>query len=245
MSSRRANAVCRIKEIPLLVESYCSRMNDMGMDESYGGYGRFVCESEEKVIFKKDRKDGEVIAFFPETMFDGSVNPGNIMSYVHNGQSGEASLDYFHSCRPCSDESEYAELLNELEWYLNQDPEEGHTTIKVVRKPYYGRSPNLRKMWPMLDSRPDEGNDWEKGNAETEPGQYDGYDRFLVAELDEDGNPIAAGGENGAYGSRFSEFDTFEEAQGKCAEMYASARTPHAVIGIDGDGNEDVLFRYG
>ena len=66
------------------------------------------------VIFKKDRRDGEVVAFFPDTINDGSVNPGNIMCYAHNGQHGEASIDYFHECRPCSEE-EYADLLTELE----------------------------------------------------------------------------------------------------------------------------------
>lgn len=66
------------------------------------------------VIFKKDRKMGEVLAFFPDTINDGSCNPGNIMCYAHNGQHGEASIDYFHECRPCSEE-EYADLLTELE----------------------------------------------------------------------------------------------------------------------------------
>ena len=37
------------------------------------------------VIFKKDRKMGEVLAFFPDTINDGSCNPGNIMCYAHNG----------------------------------------------------------------------------------------------------------------------------------------------------------------
>ena len=68
----------------------------------------------EPVIFKKDRKDGTVIAFFPETLRDGSCNPGYLMSYVHDGQHGEASIDYFRECRPCSEE-EYADLLTELE----------------------------------------------------------------------------------------------------------------------------------
>ena len=68
----------------------------------------------EPVIFKRDKRDGEVVAFFPETMFDGSVNRGNIMCYAHNGQSSEASIEYFQECRPCKDEAEYADLLAEL-----------------------------------------------------------------------------------------------------------------------------------
>lgn len=66
------------------------------------------------VIFKKTPDDGEIIAFFPETLRDGSCNPGNIMSYMHTGQHSEASIDFFRECEPASEE-EYAELLTELE----------------------------------------------------------------------------------------------------------------------------------
>ena len=38
-----------------------------------------------RVEFKKTPEDGEVIAFFPDTMKDGSCNPGMIMSYMHVG----------------------------------------------------------------------------------------------------------------------------------------------------------------
>ena len=105
---------------------------------------RMMNESVEPVIFKKDKKDGEVVAFFPETMFDGSVNRGNIMCYAHNGQSSEASLGYFQECKPCKDEAEYADLLAELEDYFNQDPDEEPVTLKVVRKPSYGRGSTRR-----------------------------------------------------------------------------------------------------
>ena len=82
----------------------------------------------EPVVFKKDRKDGTVVAFFPETMHDGSCNPGNIMSYEHNGQHGEASIDYFRECRPCS-EDEYADLLAELEGIYT----DGLKVVKRIR----------------------------------------------------------------------------------------------------------------
>jgi len=97
-------------------------------------------ESAEPVIFKKDRRNNEVIAFFPETMFDGSVNRGNIMSYAHNGQHGEASLEYFQSCKPCPEE-EYADLLTELEGIYTDG-------LTVVKKADYGRGKNRRQMWP-------------------------------------------------------------------------------------------------
>ena len=67
-----------------------------------------------EVVFKKDRDDGEVIAFFPQSVSDGSANDGMISCYAHMGQHQEASLDYFKACKPCS-EDEYDGLLNELE----------------------------------------------------------------------------------------------------------------------------------
>lgn len=67
-----------------------------------------------EVEFKKTPDDGTVIAFFPQTMHDGSCNPGNIMSYEHNGQHGEASIDYYKDCTTCLEE-DFADLLHELE----------------------------------------------------------------------------------------------------------------------------------
>ena len=61
-----------------------------------------------KVIFRKN-KDGEAIAFFPES----HVQYGNIMSYMHIGQHGEASLDFYYSTKKANAQ-EYELLLNEL-----------------------------------------------------------------------------------------------------------------------------------
>ena len=61
-----------------------------------------------KVIFRKN-KDGEAIAFFPEF----HVQYENIMSYMHIGQHGEASLDFYYSTKKANLQ-EYEALLNEL-----------------------------------------------------------------------------------------------------------------------------------
>ena len=65
-----------------------------------------------KVIFRK--KDGEVIAFFPEF----HVQYGNIMSYMHIGQHGEASLDFYYSTAKANAQ-EYELLFNELKAIYN------------------------------------------------------------------------------------------------------------------------------
>ena len=65
-----------------------------------------------KVIFRK--KDGKVIAFFPEF----HVQYGNIMSYMHIGQHGEASLDFYYSTAKANAQ-EYELLFNELKTIYN------------------------------------------------------------------------------------------------------------------------------
>ena len=63
-----------------------------------------------KVIFRKDKRDGEVIAFFPQF----KANVGNLCSYVHMGQHGEASLDYYQTMTVPATEDEYKPLFDEL-----------------------------------------------------------------------------------------------------------------------------------
>lgn len=61
-----------------------------------------------KVIFRKT-KDGEIIAFFPEA----SANFGNVLSYMHIGQHGEASMEFYQITKKAT-EAEYKPLLKEL-----------------------------------------------------------------------------------------------------------------------------------
>ena len=61
-----------------------------------------------KVIFRKD-KHNDVIAFFPEAR----VNYGNIMSYMHIGQHGEARYESYLTTRKAN-ENEYADFFAEL-----------------------------------------------------------------------------------------------------------------------------------
>ena len=61
-----------------------------------------------KVIFRKN-KNNDVIAFFPEAR----VNYGNIMSYMHIGQHGEASYEFYLTTRKAN-KNEYTDLFAEL-----------------------------------------------------------------------------------------------------------------------------------
>lgn len=67
-----------------------------------------------KVIFKKaydkNFKEWYIVAFLPET----TVNRGNVMSYMHVGQHGEASYYYYLSCKPAT-RKEYLPLKMEME----------------------------------------------------------------------------------------------------------------------------------
>ena len=85
-----------------------------------------------KVIFKKC-KNGEIIAFFPEL----KVHYGNITSYMHIGQHGEASYSFYSSLKNAT-EKEYASLLEELKCIYND-------CILVVKKKLYYN--DLLKSW--------------------------------------------------------------------------------------------------
>lgn len=63
-----------------------------------------------KVVFRKDKKTKDVIAFLPEI----EVNFGNIMSYQHIGQHGEASYLYYLTDTIKATEDEYSDLFQEL-----------------------------------------------------------------------------------------------------------------------------------
>lgn len=73
-----------------------------------------------KVIFRKDKKSGEIIAFFPET----EVNRYKIMSYMHIGQHSEASIYYYEIDTKKAEPSEYNSLLSELKKIYEDDKTE-------------------------------------------------------------------------------------------------------------------------
>lgn len=85
-----------------------------------------------KVIFRKT-KDGEIIAFFPEA----SANFGNILSYMHIGQHGEASLEFYQETNKAT-ETEYNTLMMELKAIYDD------YNLIVKQKINYN---DLRKAW--------------------------------------------------------------------------------------------------
>ena len=75
-----------------------------------------------KVIFRKDRKTGEIIAFFPE-----SYNYGDVMCYLHIGQHTQASINYYWSTKRAAP-AEYSELLTELTDLV------GYKNLKIMQR---------------------------------------------------------------------------------------------------------------
>lgn len=67
-----------------------------------------------KVIFKKaydhDTREWYVVAFFPGV----TASRGRIMSYVHDGQHGEAAYEFYLACKSATPK-EYSQLKRELE----------------------------------------------------------------------------------------------------------------------------------
>ena len=88
-----------------------------------------------KVIFRKN-KDDEVIAFLPEL----PANYGNIMSYMHIGQHGESSYQFYLTTKKTNKE-EYEGLLSELQRIYND------CKLVVKQKLLYGDLTD--KAWKM------------------------------------------------------------------------------------------------
>ncbi len=65
-----------------------------------------------KMIFRKYRDTGEIIALFPYEIADKN---GHVTSYMHVGQHGPADLHYIMKNTAPAVEIEYKSLLNELE----------------------------------------------------------------------------------------------------------------------------------
>ena len=90
-----------------------------------------------KVIFRKTKnpytKEYEIIAFFPEI----PANFGNILSYMHIGQHGEASYEFYLSTKK-AEEEEYQALYNELKGVYDD------CELIVKRKIYYN---DLLNAW--------------------------------------------------------------------------------------------------
>lgn len=78
-----------------------------------------------KVLFRKFRKGGEIIALFPEEIW----NPGeySIASYMHVGQHGAADYDHIIGTTTRATESEYACLLAELK-------SAGYDDLRIMKK---------------------------------------------------------------------------------------------------------------
>lgn len=84
-------------------------------------------ESMTKVVFRKFKQGGDIIALFPE-----QVNRLMVGSYMHLGQHSDADYDGVISKTTPAKESEYADLLAELKSI-------GYEDIKVLKrnKPKY------------------------------------------------------------------------------------------------------------
>ena len=84
------------------------------------------------ILFRKDRKTNEVVAFIPES----TVNYGHILSYMHIGQHSEASLQYYWETVKATEE-EYKSLLKELKSIYDE--------ALVIKKRL--NMDKLRSMW--------------------------------------------------------------------------------------------------
>ena len=78
-----------------------------------------------KVIFRKEGKEGSIIAVFPEDI----EGPGLYGCYAHVGQHSSTHYSYYLSTKKATEE-EYTPLLNELKNY----PGYKDCTFKIYKK---------------------------------------------------------------------------------------------------------------
>ena len=69
-----------------------------------------------KVIFRKDKHDNTITAFFPET-----YKHGQLTCYEHIGQHGNADIMYYLTETKKATPEEYQELYNELQNLVGYD----------------------------------------------------------------------------------------------------------------------------
>lgn len=67
-----------------------------------------------KVIFRKDKKTGEVMAVFPSMAGD-CFYFITCLCYSHVGQHSKTSFNYYYESTTPASETEYRDLLNELQ----------------------------------------------------------------------------------------------------------------------------------
>ena len=79
-----------------------------------------------KVIYRKDKKTNEVIAFLPQM----TARYGKVGAYVHNGQHCDADLMYYIKDTKKASEAEYAELHKELNSIYDNE-------LKIMQKMNY------------------------------------------------------------------------------------------------------------
>ena len=75
-----------------------------------------------RVIFRKFKKDNEIIALFPDDIVNGEC-----MSYMHWGQHSQADYNAVIRYTKSATEDEYAPLLEELKYI-------GYDDLKIYRR---------------------------------------------------------------------------------------------------------------
>lgn len=78
-----------------------------------------------RVVFRKWKEDGDIIALFPD-----DINPhdGTVTSYMHVGQHGAAGYACVIAATQPTTESEYRSLLHELR------NAEGYDDLKIMQR---------------------------------------------------------------------------------------------------------------
>lgn len=118
------------------------------------------------VIFRTDKKNGEVMAVFPYE--SGTNDPSTLMIYVHNGQHGSADIGYVNQKTRPSTAEEIKPLLNELRQI-------GYDNLKILRRsPGDAGRVRMEKLLPRQN--PTKSRKWKVWNYDVWGNEQDGWD---------------------------------------------------------------------
>jgi hypothetical protein len=83
----------------------------MNRPQRTNGQARTGDAMKDRVLFRKCRDEGDIVAVFPDTIWDAR---GNVASYQHVGQHGGASMQWVIDDTVPASSAEYAALAAEL-----------------------------------------------------------------------------------------------------------------------------------
>ena len=107
---------------------------------------KIIISEEIKIIFRKDKKNSEIIAFLPES----TAKIGHMVCYDRVSSHSEASYDYYLNNTTKATPEEYEQLLKIMKHIYEEDKSDGDFTLVIKQKINHN---DLTKAWSWRTGR--------------------------------------------------------------------------------------------